>query len=553
MVRKGIGGDGNSIEVVFSKEAIQPELLSRSTIYIVPSADRWNDFGYRTKIDIQIHLEDGHDLIVAGYIGFITNSEKDSNGVDRVQELMESSSALLIPSAAGYKFFTMLADMESYRKLVRYFGVDNAVVVLRSINDVVVYREFKTSANWLDVACQSSVFLKSFMRNTESFFAFNNAGSILRGSEMEKFQAMSSSLAISFKLAGKLNHHQMSFRFGHVESLPKRMAVIIGENGVGKSQTLGRIVRAAIVGSQDLIDADTLQRPSFNRILAFAPSAEAGSVFPTDRRKRTKVWYKRFALNRIGASQTTRNRVSDLIVQVARSDEYLGAHSRWELFIESLQAIKGWEEISLRFNENSGGFIKLQELAGGREERVLDTYAALNLRKDPLRVIAGVGYPLSSGEISFLRFAAQASLYVENGSLLLLDEPETHLHPNFISKFVGLLDRLLELTGSAAIIATHSVYFVREVFPEQVTVLRTSVNGVVEMPVTALQTFGADVGAISYFVFGEDEPSDLALRVERKLLEMYERWEDLYADYKDKLSLEVLSSLRRVLEGQRHE
>lgn len=193
--------------------------------------------------------------------------------------------------------------------------------------------------------------------------------------------------------------------------------------------------------------------------------------------------------------------------------------------------------------------IPLSELWSGDEQKSLENFAVVDTRKEPIRVINGFSYPLSSGEISFLRFAAQASLNVENGSLLLLDEPETHLHPNFISQFVSLLDSLLDQTGSAAIIATHSAYFVREVFQEQVTVLRQDKDGSVKIEIPALRTFGADVGAISYFVFGEDEPSQLASKVEKRLLERYNSWEELYALYKNDLSLEMLGSLRASMEA----
>lgn len=550
MTKQTTNDTKQNIQVVFSKASVQSDLLRDNIIYISPNPDKWNDFGFRTKIDIHIYLREQGEFHTEGFIGFLTNSSNESNGVNKLNLLLENMDAYVLPATGGHSFFTMLPSMDSYRKLSRAYGVDNAVVILRSINDLVALREFNSAVNWLDLAHQSDVFLKSFMRTTESFFAFNNAGSILRGLESEEFRKLSNSLAISFQLPGKINPHEMLFRFDHYAELPKRIAVIIGENGVGKSQTLSRIVRSAITASKSLIDADTLGRPMLNRILAFAPTNEAGSVFPSDRRKRSKVWYKRFALNRSGSSQKTRGSVADLIVQVSRSEEYLGISSRWELFLESLEIINGWQEICLHLKDDSDSYIKLGDLRIYGEEKALITYASIDVRKEPVRVISGVGYPLSSGEISFLRFAAQASLYVENGSLLLLDEPETHLHPRFISEFVALLDRLLELSGSAAIIATHSVYFVREVFPEQVTVLRANKTGVIETPKTALQTFGADVGAISYFVFNEDEPSKLALGVEKRLLEIYDNWSDLYKEYKDKLSLETLSSLRRTLESE---
>lgn len=179
---------------------------------------------------------------------------------------------------------------------------------------------------------------------------------------------------------------------------------------------------------------------------------------------------------------------------------------------------------------------------------MLERFAAIDVKKEPVRVIDGKGYPLSSGEISFLKFAAQASLHIENGSLLLLDEPETHLHPNFIARFTSLLDKMLEITGSIAIIATHSAYFVREVFQQQVTVLTEDDERAVQAQRPRLRTFGADVGAISYFVFGEDQPSLMARRLRKKLIDKHWTWPQLYERYKDDLSLEMLNWLRSEVE-----
>jgi energy-coupling factor transporter ATP-binding protein EcfA2 len=148
-----------------------------------------------------------------------------------------------------------------------------------------------------------------------------------------------------------------------------------------------------------------------------------------------------------------------------------------------------------------------------------------------------------------LRFAALAGLYIENGTLLLFDEPETHLHPNFISQFVALLDRLLEQTGSAAILATHSVYFVREAIEDQVTVLRSDAERMISAETPTLKTFGADVGAISYFVFGEDQPSRLAQEVETKIMAQTASWDEVFETYKDRVSLDLLGEIRARVEG----
>ena len=548
--QEGWGKD--KVTVMFgTRKSLQTQLPAGSVL-IVPREDNWNDFGYRTKVDIRIQL-DGDEAYhsTVAFIGFITTSSDDPNGVFRLEQLLKEVNNLTLPAMDSHRFYTMLPDMDAYRSIVQKLGVRRSVEVLRAMKDLVALNEFKTSANWLDLAVNADVFLKSFVRNSESYFAYKNAGSILRGLNHEEFHGLSKALAIDFQLPGRQSAHDLIFRFDHEADLPKRIAVIIGKNGVGKSQTLGRIVRAALDGDKSLVDGDTGDRILVNRILAFAPTNETGSVFPGDRRKRPRIWYRRFSLNRSGVVRKGAG-VADQVLQVARSEEHIGNSSRWNIFLEALGAIENCEQICLPVRDKELEPIPLSRLRHGGEQRALEKFAAVDTRKEPVRVIAGSDYPLSSGEISFLRFAAQASLNVENGSLLLLDEPETHLHPNFISQFVSLLDSLLYQTGSVEIIATHSAYFVREVFQEQVTVLRSDQDGYVRVEQPALRTFGADVGAISYFVFGEDEPSQLASTVEDRLLARFNSWEELYARYKDELSLEILGSLRESMEAGRN-
>jgi ATPase subunit of ABC transporter with duplicated ATPase domains len=242
--------------------------------------------------------------------------------------------------------------------------------------------------------------------------------------------------------------------------------------------------------------------------------------------------------------------VSDLVLQVARSPQELAGKSRWALFEDAISAIANLSQLALTTSEPPHELISLSRLTSGSEQRLLETFSNIDLKKEPVRVASGEAFPLSSGEISFMKFAAQASLHIENGSLLLLDEPETHLHPNFISKFIKLLNNLLSATGSAAIIATHSAYFVREVFREQVNILSIdSENNVISQPPN-LRTFGADVGSISYFVFGEDEPSLLASEVIDRILDNNFSWDEIYNDYKDELSLEALNTIRASLPGE---
>lgn len=537
------------VTVLFGTRATLNAPLSPNTVLIVPSDDTWNDFGHRSRVNVRMRLgEDEKEHRQVSFIGFLTDRPEDPNGIAPLNNLLKGADQITLPARDSHRFFTMLPDMESYRTIARALGSQQALAVLRAMKDLVALRATAPRPNWLDLATGTRVFQESFMRNTESYFAFKNAASVLRGLEFEEPRELSRSLRVTFALAGRPNSHDLTFEFDHDGALPKRIAVVIGKNGVGKSQTLGRIARAALGGYKSLTDADSGERPLFNRVLAFAPSNEAHSVFPTEHWQRPRVRYHRFSLNRSPDKSRHAHAVTDQIVQLARSDERLGNRSRWEIFLRALRAIDRWEELSLPNRDKHAEPFALETLPHAGEQRLLERLASVDTRKEPVRRLHGTSYALSSGEISFLRFAAQASLHIENGSLLLLDEPETHLHPNFINQFAALLDRLLDQTGSAAIIATHSAYFVREVFQSQVLVLRHDADGRVWSERPRLRTFGADVGAISHFVFGEDEPSRMASDVERRLRATFNTWQELYEVYKDELSHEVLGSLRDAME-----
>lgn len=544
-------GHGNDIVVLFGRrEALQTPVPENMVLIVPAETSDEKSLGFEVNVEIHVHSDSASRRSpLSGFLGFLTRASGEPSDVQRLYEILEGAGELTIVATDQHQYFTMLPSMAEYRKLVQMVGPERAEKILKAMKDLVALNEFKTNANWIAFAEDSDVFLKAFIHSSDSYFAFRNAGPILRGLEFESYRVMSSEINLKFQLAGRKTPHVIGFRFDHESDLPKRIAVVIGENGVGKSQALGRIARAALSGGKSL-NANN-NRLLMNRLLTFCPTNESGSVFPP-KSKKARLYYRRFALNRSRAAYRG-NGIGDLLIQLVRSDAPLLNMSRWSIFLAAIQGISDWQQIAIPRKGKAAGFVHLSEMTDANNEaELIDRYASIDTRREPVRVVRRIGYPLSSGEISFLRFAAQASLHVENGSLLLLDEPETHLHPSFVSQFVVLLNNLLERTGSAAIIATHSAYFVREVFRDQVTVLRVTSEGEVAAEKPLLHTFGADVGAISYFVFGEDAPSKLAADVAKRLLATYKNWDAMYAACKDDFSTEMLADLRAYVEGEDH-
>jgi predicted ATPase len=522
-------------------------------IKIVPSRGDWNDFGYLSKVDISIFtLKPQREISLKGYIGFL-NSEEEKNGKSEFLRRVNKGDNFNSSFQEWNDFFIMLKDMNDYRILVTEFGVNESSKILDFINDVISKKNDANAESIRKKAINTDIFNKSFIRESESYFTFKNASTVLSGVQYEELGNLSQNIRISF--ANSINEEDVSFTFNfdHEHDLPKRISIIIGENGVGKSKTLREIALAAIKGHDNLVavvdpEGDNVEeRIQISRLIAFSPTNESKSSFPTDIRKNSLIWYKRLSLNRV--PKTTLN-LNDYIVQLARSNEVIGYNKRWDIFINALNALNSNNDLIIKCSGHNFPFVKLKEINSRGEESRLSLYSEIILSGEPLRLINNECCPLSSGEISFIKFCVQVCLYIENGTLLLIDEPETHLHPSFINKFMSLLDNLLEMTGSSAIIATHSVYLLREVFKEQVTILRRRNDGMVVSEKPRLSTFGANIGNISYFVFGESEPTQILNKVKNNIKRKKMTWEEVESKYSDDFSVNVLTSLRNEMSNK---
>lgn len=115
---------------------------------------------------------------------------------------------------------------------------------------------------------------------------------------------------------------------------------------------------------------------------------------------------------------------------------------------------------------------------------------------------------LSSGHKVVLKILAELTAHIDNvqPSLVLIDEPETHLHPPLLAAFLKSIRICLDCFDGYAIVATHSPVVLQETPSRYVQLLRRMGNQSRVVRPT-IETFAENIGVITQDVFNLDDGS----------------------------------------------
>ncbi|MGB3222813.1 MAG: AAA family ATPase [Desulforhopalus sp.] len=156
---------------------------------------------------------------------------------------------------------------------------------------------------------------------------------------------------------------------------------------------------------------------------------------------------------------------------------------------------------------------------------------------------------LSDGEQMLLgRMGLLFLLRGQNGSLLLLDEPETHFNDVWKREIVEMIDMgLLNSTEANVVVATHTSIALTDAFAAEVTVMDKKESGITARGVKG-GLFGTDPGEVNMNLFGADS------NIGRRSVELLDRllktdWVDRENELEEILDLLGSSFHRAELRG----
>jgi hypothetical protein len=293
------------------------------------------------------------------------------------------------------------------------------------------------------------------------------------------------------EIGGGIDPAVLEFEVSPESQPPTNVHVLIGRNGVGKTRCmrgiaealLGRVPEDGSPTGTIVLNPDAGQPWSFAGLAMI--SFSAFDDFDLRSQPRDLIRSKQVGLfewhfdEDERAEYTTMKTPADLAVDFRESldacRQGLRA-TRWRAAVETLEADDLFAEANVT-----------ALLDMGDEDWGI---AAVNLFKR-----------LSSGHAIVLLTMTRLVEMVDERTLVLLDEPEGHLHPPLLSAFIRALSDLLVKRNGVAIVATHSPVVLQEVPRLCAWKLRRAREvAVVERP--TVETFGENVGILTREVFG---------------------------------------------------
>ncbi|MGN2412365.1 AAA family ATPase [Pseudomonas syringae] len=493
------------IAVVKNKQ----DIYARSNYFFL-LIDNWNDFLFRTqyhlyyvttkkeifigtvKILKQGQTADGKLRLTEDFVSLSSHYISVGQSLDYYQRLLD------LPDGKGKELLESLGDIASYPTLERKFVKEEG---LRTS----LFRDFDNP--------------KYFIRLARSLV--NGSHTSLANDDFKfKLTLPGWSRPINFDFSDQSSN-------GNRSVIPNNIYVLTGTNGSGKSTLLSRLARLAHA---------TQKQRRMKELRALGKISPQGIGFT----RIITISYSAFDSFKLPGVKPTRSGLLDERSQVVRdvqegggrfifcglrdiAAEYDNLMSREMLTRSNVDpdgvgsdrnastVLKHIEQIAREFRDT---LERLKE-RGAPSKRILNK--ALNcIKRDPSFTAddytlsadylfecdaINVYLAWSTGIKIVMQIIVSLCANVTEYSLVLIDEPEMHLHPPLLAALMHAIREILSHENAHAIISTHSPVVIQETLAKQIYQIRRE-GDLSDYHIPEIETFGENVGTLAAQVFG---------------------------------------------------
>lgn len=429
-------------------------------------ADSWDDYGYRTSFTLFFKNTQGQRFVNIGNLKIISKFSflDDSGFPDEHHYVKDDLPVNGFTELDHKKFCSVGCDIDYYKQLKNEIG-GLWKTVLKALCDAsffsILRDNFENTRQW-----------KISIERTElndCAKMLSEAKNIIEGKNVENPY----DFTYKFKPLYSTNEVDVNFTFNLKSIFAHRLKAIIGKNGCGKTQLLSAIPKS--FGNNEIVKFDNIL-PSFQKVITLSSSYFDNFEIPDANFDFNYIYC---GLSKKVNGEKKISSIDDQIDKIKKCSEEIENRKRENIFGEIMKDLIPNSIFDLIFYQDErSDFYKI------KTEKIESAFRMM-----------------SSGESILFYLLIQLISSIRPSSLLLIDEPETHLHPNAISILIGHIYDILEKFNSFAILATHSPLVIREVLAQDVYIAERIENDFIIRPI-AEQSFGANLTALISDVFG---------------------------------------------------
>lgn len=427
----------------------------------------WNDYSYYTRYRLY----------------YVKNGVPTDVGEVKIMKRGTSNTSEQLPKqfvALDQEYCSLGMSPSYYRRMRSLFGND-ARIVLSQLRDTAfyeaIYKEFE----------DDSEYKTSLLRDNDSERARREGRYCVYGRDMDDAYAFK----YNYKLPYPGEDVEITFNYKYNGQDYERIVGIIGENGVGKTSLIKQILHSLVTDDNSNF---TTPRPLFSSVLMISYS-------PFDLYRIDTQGKPPFINYEYSGLMKDKELMFSVEDQVKTLEENIKT-----IYRRRYSFAKKWEELINKVIPQESVTKYITEGDGNDVE--VNKEGLLNLCMNA-----------SSGETMYLYSISAIMAKIRSDSLIIMDEPEQHLHPRAITSLMHSLYIILEEYESYGLISTHSPYVIRELVSPNVMIFKRHEN---ELSVKriGIESFGEDVSVLSDIVFGNMSEQK---RYEAFILEVVEK------------------------------
>lgn len=322
--------------------------------------------------------------------------------------------------------------------------------------------------------------------------------------------------------------------------------VLIGKNGIGKTTIIKKMIYA-LEKLEESDDGYLLMPPDqeLSNVIFVSFSAFDMPILPDDLDQR--IPYKFIGL--ISDNKTVKSR--DKL-----TEEFIGCTYKfyrndykmilWEKVLDFLKSDATFAEQDIcdmvSFETKYILADRVNKERKGEKREIKREYLKELHEKRAFKSFSRLSY---GHKIILLTLANLVDL-VEEKTLVIMDEPEEHLHPPLVATFIQALNHILTYRNGVGIIATHSPVIAQEI-PRKCVWILNRVGDYVLPRRPEFETYGENLEKLMTEIFGfEVYKSGFHKEIE-KAVEKYDSYEVALASFGNNLGSEAKSFLRAYL------